>query len=130
MTTMTTTTGRVGGVGTTTMTTTPSRPRGARRGGGGGKRKIGQVLIDLGLIDEDQLWEILEESKNTGQLTGQCAVNRGLINEDQLLAALAEQHNLKTVNLQDVKPSPEAIEQVQETMAGLYKIIPISFDAK
>ena len=28
-----------------------------------GKRKLGQVLIDLGFIDEDQLWELLEEAK-------------------------------------------------------------------
>src|SRR5262249_5481231 len=109
----------------------PKKPVAKGKGdSGGGKRKIGQVLIDLGFIDEDQLWEILEESKSTGQMTGQCAINRGLINEDQLLAALAEQHNLKTVNLQEIKPSPEALEQVQETMANLYKIIPISFDPK
>src|SRR5207244_118273 len=90
---------------------------------GGGRRKIGQVLIDLGFIDEDQLWEILEEAKNTGQMTGQVAVSRGLINDDQLLAALGEQHNLKVVNLQEVKPTPEALELVQETMASVYKVL-------
>jgi type IV pilus assembly protein PilB len=110
--------------------TPAKKPAAKPKSESGGKRKIGQVLIDLGFIDEDQLWEILEESKNTGQMTGQCAVNRGLINEDQLLAALAEQHNLKTVNLEEVKPSSEALEQVQETMANLYKIVPLSFDSK
>src|SRR3954468_14017697 len=81
------------------------KPTAKAKGDGesGGRRKIGQVLIDLGFIDEDQLWEILDESKSTGLQTGQCAINRGLINEDQLLTALAEQHNLKTVNLQEVK---------------------------
>src|SRR5436189_296502 len=46
-----------------------------------GGRKIGQVLIDLGFIDDGQLWEILDEAKNTGVLTGQVAVSRGLITE-------------------------------------------------
>lgn len=96
----------------------------------GGRRKIGQVLIDLGFIDEDQLWEILEEAKSTGQLTGQVAVNRGLINDEQLLAALAEQHNLKVVNLTDIKPSPEALQLVPETMASVYKVLPLSFKDK
>lgn len=96
----------------------------------GGRRKIGQVLIDLGYIDEDQLWEILEEAKSTGQMTGQVAVNRGLINDDQLLAALAEQHNLKVVNLQEAKPTPEALELVQETMASVYKVLPLSYKDK
>ncbi len=96
----------------------------------GGRRKIGQVLIDLGFIDEDQLWEILEEAKNTGQQTGQVAVGRGLINEDQLLQALAEQNNLKVVNLSEVKPTPEALQLVPETMASVYKVLPLSFKDK
>ena len=36
----------------------------------GGKRRLGQVLIDLGFIDDDQLWAILDEAKNTGVPTG------------------------------------------------------------
>src|SRR5262245_16802532 len=92
----------------------------------GGRRKIGQVLIDLGYIDEDQLWEILDEAKSSGQRTGEVAVARGLINEDQLLKVLAEQAGLKVVSLEDVKPSPEAITAVPETMATVYKVLPLS----
>src|SRR5437764_1027705 len=65
------------------------------RGGGaarGGTRKLGQVLVDLGFVDEDQLWGVLEEAKTSGQPTGQAAVARGLITEDQLLQALGDQH--------------------------------------
>jgi type IV pilus assembly protein PilB len=96
----------------------------------GGRRKLGQVLVDLGFIDDDQLWEILEEAKSTSQPAGQVAVARGLINDEQLLQALAEQHNLKVVNLQEVKPTPEALQLVPETMASVYKVLPISFKDK
>jgi type IV pilus assembly protein PilB len=92
-----------------------------------GTRKIGQVLIDLGFIDEDQIWEILDEAKSTGQLTGQVALSRGLINEDQLLQALADQQGLKVINLEEVKPTPEALQLVPETMATVYKVVPISY---
>lgn len=113
----------------------PQKPAGAKKPAAakkesGGRRKIGQVLIDLGFLDEDQLWEILEEAKNTGQLTGQVAVGRGIINEDQLLQALAEQNNLKVINLSEVKSSPEALQLVPETMASVYKVLPISFKDK
>jgi type IV pilus assembly protein PilB len=97
---------------------------------GGGKRKLGQVMVDLGFLDEDQLWEVLEEAKNTGVQIGQAAISRGLINEDQLLQALGEQTNLKIVNLADVKPQQEALQLVPETMAGVYKVVPISFKDK
>jgi type IV pilus assembly protein PilB len=90
-------------------------------------RRLGQVLIDLGFLDEDQLWDILEEAKSSSQLTGQVAVARGLINEDQLLTALADQQGLKVVNLEDIKVTPEATTLVPETMAGVYKILPLSY---
>jgi type IV pilus assembly protein PilB len=105
----------------------PAKQAAAGRGGG---RRFGQVLVDLGFIDEDQLWEILDEAKNGGIPTGQAAVSRGLITEEQLVQALAEQHNLKTVNLEEMKPQSEAIQLVPETMAAVYKILPLTLREK
>lgn len=107
----------------------PKKPPEKRRtsSDSGGRRKIGQVLIDLGFIDEDQLWEILDEAKNSGQRTGEVAVARGLINEEQLLQVLAEQAGLKVANLEDAKPAPEAITAVPETMATVYKVLPLLY---
>jgi type IV pilus assembly protein PilB len=102
----------------------PVRAKEALHSGG---RRFGQVLIDLGFIDEDQLWDILEESKSTGQQTGQVAVARGLITEDQLLAALADQHSLKVISLEEIKFQPEAVALVPETMATVYKVLPLSY---
>jgi type IV pilus assembly protein PilB len=90
-------------------------------------RRFGQVLIDLGFLDDDQLWDVLEEAKSTGQLTGQTAVARGLITEDQLLTALADQQGLKVVNLEDLKITPEVTTLVTETMASVYKILPLTY---
>lgn len=101
----------------------PAKQAAASRTGG---RRIGQVLVDLGFMDEDQLWDVLEEAKSTGTPTGQVAVARGLLTEDQLFQALAEQHSLKVVNLEEIKPTPEAMALVPETMASVYKLLPLS----
>ena len=71
-------------------------------------RRIGQVLVDLGYLDDDQLWEVLEEAKNAGIMMGQAAIARGLITELQLYQALAEQFNLKLLNMEEIKTQPEA----------------------
>ena len=92
-----------------------------------GTRRFGQVLVDLGFIDDDQLWEILDEAKSTGELTGQVAVARGLINDDQLLQALAEQHGLRVLNMEEAKPTQEALELVPETMSSVYKVMPLTY---
>jgi type IV pilus assembly protein PilB len=101
-------------------------PRPSKAAQSRGGRKFGQVLIDLGFLDEAQLWELLEEAKNSGQPLGQTAVARGLINDDQLLQALADQFGLKTVNLSEVKIQAEAMKLVPETMASVYKVLPLT----
>jgi type IV pilus assembly protein PilB len=83
--------------------------------------------VDLGYLDEDQLWDLLNEARTTQQPIGQVALARGLITEEQLLQALAEQFNVKVVNLQEVKPQPEAIQAVPETMASVYKVLPLTY---
>lgn len=92
----------------------------------GGRRKLGQVLVDLGFLEEDQLFDVLNEARESALPIGQVAVSRGLVTEDQLYQALAEQFGLKTVNLAESKFQEEAVKLVPETMAQVYKIIPLS----
>jgi type IV pilus assembly protein PilB len=94
----------------------------------GGKRKLGQIMVDLGFIDESQLWDILEEARTNAMRVGQVALGRGLVTDEQLLQAVAEQNGMRVVNLEDEKPSPTAVQMVQQTMAEVYKILPLKFD--
>ena len=94
----------------------------------GGSRKIGQILVDLGFLDEGQLWDILEEARTNSMRVGQVALTRGLITDDQLMQAIAEQHNLRVVNLEEEKPQPQAVQMVQQPMAEVYKILPLKYE--
>jgi type IV pilus assembly protein PilB len=96
----------------------------------GGRPKIGEILVSLGLIDEQQLFEMLDEARSSGKKLGAVAVARGLVNEDQLVKALAEQSNIKIGNLNEQKSQPEALLLVSETMASMYKVIPLTFKDK
>jgi hypothetical protein len=55
-------------------------------------RRLGQILIDLGIIDEQQLEQMLEEqSARGGELLGRVGISLSMITEEQLAEALAEQ---------------------------------------
>jgi type IV pilus assembly protein PilB len=110
----------------------PGKGTKTKRGREGGRKKIGQVLIDLGFINEEQLWQILDHHRQTGDLTGRAAVNMQVINEDQLTLALAEQQGMKVVNLadEDFRVSEKAIEMVDEAMCTLYKVLPVRVDGR
>lgn len=90
-------------------------------------RKLGKVLVDLGHLTEDQVWEVLDAQKQrSGALFGAVALELGLINATALTEALAEQWGMPLVSLADVAISPKVLELVPQTMAELYKIMPLS----
>lgn len=91
------------------------------------KRRLGQILVDLGYMNEDQLWDVLEEQKKSpGEVIGRVAVRMGLVTEANLSEALAEQWGMQVVNLKETTITPKVLELVPETMASIYKIMPVS----
>ncbi|MCA9116614.1 MAG: Flp pilus assembly complex ATPase component TadA [Planctomycetaceae bacterium] len=91
------------------------------------QRRLGQILVDLGFLTEDQLWDVLEEQKQSpGEIIGQVAVRMGLVTEVQVTEALAEQWGMPVINLGETNISPKVLELVPQTMAEIYKIMPVS----
>lgn len=91
------------------------------------QRKLGQILVDLGYINDDQLWDILEEQKqNPGTVIGQVAVRMGLVTQAQVTEALAEQWGMPIINLEETNIQPAVLEIVPQTMAEMYRIMPVS----
>lgn len=91
------------------------------------QRKLGQILVDLGYLTEDQLWDVLEEQKQSpGEVIGQVAIRMGLVTNAQVTEALAEQWGMPVVNLPETNIPAKVLELVPETMAEIYKIMPVS----
>lgn len=89
-------------------------------------RRLGQILVDLGFISDDQLEMLNEEqSQNPTQLIGRIAEDMGLITDDQLIVALAEQFGLQSIDIEGVVPPEDAKAIVSDTMAQLYRVIPL-----
>jgi type IV pilus assembly protein PilB len=93
-------------------------------------RRLGTILCDLGYLDEEGLWRVLEEQKKGNDLIGKVAVSLGLVSEEQVLKALSEQLGMKVIKLAELTIPQEAIEQVNETMATAFKIVPVAVNKK
>src|SRR6187549_1664072 len=92
-------------------------------------RRIGQVLVDMGFItDEQQELLVDEQHEHPGQLLGKVAIDMGLINEEQLAQALAEQLSLNTTSVSEITIKKDVLAMVTAPMAQMYRIIPIEFD--
>ncbi|MBN79814.1 MAG: pilus assembly protein PilB [Planctomycetaceae bacterium] len=92
-------------------------------------RRIGQILVDLGFVTDDQLEALLEEQRaQPGEKLGKIAEDMALITDDQLAQALAEQMNMQVISLADTKLEPELMAMLTETMAQLYRVVPVTFE--
>ena len=92
-------------------------------------RRIGQILVDLGFVTDDQLEALLEEQRaQPGEKLGKIAEDMALITDDQLAQALAEQMNMQVISLADTKLEPELMGMLTETMAQLYRVVPVTFE--
>ncbi|MBI1900588.1 MAG: Flp pilus assembly complex ATPase component TadA [Planctomycetia bacterium] len=92
-------------------------------------RRIGQIFVDLGFIDEEQLEMLLEEQRDNrpNELLGQIAQNLGLLTEEQVSQALAEQMGMQVFDLAEAVVPPDVLKYVSSPMAQLYRIVPIAF---
>ena len=93
-------------------------------------RQLGQILVDLGFISDEQLILLLEEQEAQAehQPLGKIAEDMNLITDDQLAQALAEQLNMQVISLDDVSIAPDLLIRITEPMAQLYKVIPVNFE--
>ena len=92
-------------------------------------RRIGQILVDLGFLTDEQLEIVLEEQEQQpGSLLGRIAEDMQLITDEQLIQALAEQMGMQTASLEEAEFNDEVIAKITETMAQLYRVVPLSFE--
>ena len=69
-------------------------------------KQLGQILLEQGLISEEQLERALEEHRNTPKSLGRVLIDLGYIKERDLVRALAEQVGLEFVDLTEYRSTP------------------------
>ena len=81
------------------------------------RKKIGECLIQAGLITEHDLQSALAEHKRTGERVGAVLVRMKLATEKQIAKALAFQLGFPYVNLAENPPDPAAVALIPKEVA-------------
>ncbi|PKN20604.1 MAG: general secretion pathway protein GspE [Deltaproteobacteria bacterium HGW-Deltaproteobacteria-6] len=58
------------------------------------KKRLGEMLVENGLINEDRLQQALIEQKKVGLKLGQYLIRQGIVNEQQIIDLLSRQLNI------------------------------------
>ncbi|MBS0286390.1 MAG: type II/IV secretion system protein [Proteobacteria bacterium] len=89
------------------------------------KLKLGDLLLENKVITHFELEKALAEQKKTGKKLGDVLIELGLIDETSLLLFLSKQLNLPFLELPFYKIKPEVIRELPEAIARRYRVIPI-----
>jgi hypothetical protein len=93
-------------------------------------KRIGDWLIDCGLIDESQLYEAIEAQQGTGIRLGEMVVKMGFVSENAITAGLAEQYELEIVDApMKLRPQKEALRLISPTFALARLVLPYKLDS-
>ncbi|MCR4691589.1 MAG: Flp pilus assembly complex ATPase component TadA [Lachnospiraceae bacterium] len=93
------------------------------------KLRLGDTLIEMGYITDDQLGQALAYQKeHKGERIGSILITLGFISEVQMLSALAERLNIEMIEIGNVKVDMEAIALVPEQLAVKYNMLPIGLE--
>ncbi len=95
------------------------------------KKKLGDLLTEVGIISKEQLGNALQDQKAKGIKLGESLISLGYITEDVLLAFLGKQCGVPYISLSEYgEISPDVIRSVPENVVRHQTLIPISKEGK
>lgn len=94
------------------------------------KKKLGQQLLNKGLISIDQLEIALTEQKKKHRLLGEVLVALGFVSESVMRDVISQVLGIASIDLSNVIPDKTALDLIKKEIAVRYTIVPVSFDER
>ena len=92
-----------------------------------GRLKLGQILVNRGLLDPDQLGAALADQQQGGARLGMTLVRMGFVDEETLIRTLAGQLKLPVARIRGKRVSPDVLECIPVDLAEKHRCLPLFF---
>jgi type IV pilus assembly protein PilB len=93
--------------------------------------RLGDLLVELGRLTEENLHYVLEEQRSTKRRLGQLLIDKGFLSEEELLQVLARQFKLELLPpeaMDSIEPRP--LKLVSETLARHHTVLPLQCEGQ
>lgn len=94
------------------------------------RKRIGEILIQAGILEEAQLKSALVEQRRWGGPLGNILIEMKLVTEEALVQALSQQLKFPTVDLDHTEIPDEVIDMVSGEMAAQHRMMPFNREGK
>ena len=90
--------------------------------------QLGALLVQSGLLTDDQLEAALAEQAETQKSLGRILIDSGLVTEGDLVAMLSRQIGLEFVDLAETTVDPSAAGLISASLARRYQALPLGWE--
>jgi type IV pilus assembly protein PilB len=88
--------------------------------------RLGELLTKASLITQDQLKEALRVQKETGGKLGETLIKLGFVSEEDITECLSQQFGVPSINLQHFEIDGSVIKLIPGDVARKYNILPVN----
>lgn len=94
------------------------------------KKRLGDQLIEKGIVTSDQVAIAITEQKKSGKPLGQTLVDLGFVSESIMRDMLSESMGRQSIDLSHAVPDQDAIKLLTKQHASRHTVLPVSFNAE
>src|SRR5438445_13382165 len=88
-------------------------------------RRLGDLLVAEGLINQEQLQRALLAQKGTAEKLGSLLVRLNLVDEDKTVGFLSKQYAIPSATLSQLDIDPDVLKLVPAQMPRKYELAPV-----
>ena len=88
-------------------------------------KRLGEILVDAGVLTNDELNQALQVQKNSGKRLGAVLIENKFITEMQLIDTLKMQLGVDYIDLNNEKIDPAMAKYIPKIIAKQYRIVPV-----
>ncbi len=92
------------------------------------RKRLGDILVEAGVISAKQLQEALSKQKILGKRLGKVLVDTGITTEDSIATTLATQMNIPYLNLNEITITPEVLTTIPDGIVRSHNLLPVKLE--
>ncbi len=92
-------------------------------------KRLGEVLVDEGVVTEDEIEEALQKREKSEKI-GEALIRLGYCNDSQIVDALSDSLGIKRVNLGMIYVDDQVVKMLDEEFVSQARIMPIQLQGR
>lgn len=96
-----------------------------RKDNSGRKMRLGDILLDKGLLTEKQIDEAISLQRKLDKKIGQIIIDKGWVTENEVLKVLASQLSIPYITLRNGMYDAQVVSRIAKEMASRLKVLPL-----